>query len=141
MPIHVVADSSAKLAGVRAVLERKFTVTSELLGGISVQRSDVSALVVKADLRTVASHFDRPCSSMQAAILLPAFLAPATSIWVPLATAVNIDASAISPAEAVACVSRASTGDEVSVETWSASSASSLAWLRAPTSTLVAPKA
>jgi putative nucleotidyltransferase with HDIG domain len=53
MPIHVVADSSAKLAGVRAVLERKFTVTSELLGGISVQRSDVSALVVKADLRTV----------------------------------------------------------------------------------------
>jgi putative nucleotidyltransferase with HDIG domain len=53
MPIHVVADSSAKLAGVRAVLERKFAVTSELLGGIGVQRSDVSALVVKADLRTV----------------------------------------------------------------------------------------
>jgi putative nucleotidyltransferase with HDIG domain len=53
VPIHVVADSSAKLAGVRAVLERKFAVTSELLGGIGVQRSDVSALVVKADLRTV----------------------------------------------------------------------------------------
>jgi len=53
MPVHVVADSSTKLAGIRAVLERKFAVTSELLGGISVQRSDVSALVVKADLRTV----------------------------------------------------------------------------------------
>jgi HD-GYP domain-containing protein (c-di-GMP phosphodiesterase class II) len=53
VPIHVVADSSAKLAGVRAVLERKFAVTSELLGGIGVQRSDVCALVVKADLRTV----------------------------------------------------------------------------------------
>ena len=55
MPVHVVADSSTKLAGVRAVLERKFAVTSELLGGISVQRSDVCALVVKADLRTVES--------------------------------------------------------------------------------------
>jgi putative nucleotidyltransferase with HDIG domain len=53
MPVHVVADSSTRLAGVRAVLERKFAVTSELLGGISVQRSDVCALVVKADLRTV----------------------------------------------------------------------------------------
>src|SRR5215475_3214786 len=55
MPVHVVADSSAKLAGVRAVLEKKFAVTSELLGGISPQRSSVSALVVKADLRTVES--------------------------------------------------------------------------------------
>jgi putative nucleotidyltransferase with HDIG domain len=55
MPIHVVADSSAKLAGIRTVLERRFAVTSELLGGIGVQRSDVSALVVKADLRTVES--------------------------------------------------------------------------------------
>src|SRR5215475_9595050 len=55
MPVHIVADSSAKLAGVRAVLEKKFAVTSELLGGISPQRSDVGALVVKADLRTVES--------------------------------------------------------------------------------------
>jgi putative nucleotidyltransferase with HDIG domain len=55
MPVHVVADSSAKLAGVRAVLERKHAVTSELLGGIRAQRSNVSALVVKADLRTVES--------------------------------------------------------------------------------------
>jgi putative nucleotidyltransferase with HDIG domain len=55
MPVHVVADSSAKLAGVRAVLEKKFAVTSELLGGISPQRSDVGALIVKADLRTVES--------------------------------------------------------------------------------------
>jgi putative nucleotidyltransferase with HDIG domain len=55
MPVHVVADTSAKLAGVRAVLERKHAVTSELLGGLSPQRSKISALVVKADLRTVES--------------------------------------------------------------------------------------
>jgi putative nucleotidyltransferase with HDIG domain len=55
MPVHVVADSSAKLASVRTVLERKHAVTSELLGGLSPQRSKISALVVKADLRTVES--------------------------------------------------------------------------------------
>jgi putative nucleotidyltransferase with HDIG domain len=55
MLVHVVADTSAKLAGVRTVLERKHAVTSELLGGLSPQRSSVRALVVKADLRTVES--------------------------------------------------------------------------------------
>jgi HD-GYP domain-containing protein (c-di-GMP phosphodiesterase class II) len=49
----VIADTSAKLAGLRAVLERKHAVTSELLRGLSVQRSHVDALVVKVDLRTI----------------------------------------------------------------------------------------
>jgi putative nucleotidyltransferase with HDIG domain len=53
MPVHVIADTSARLAGVRAVLERKHVVTSELLRGLGVQRSHVDALVIKADLRTI----------------------------------------------------------------------------------------
>jgi len=53
MPVHVIADTSAKLAGVRSVLERKHVVTSELLRGLNVQRSNVDALVVRADLRAI----------------------------------------------------------------------------------------
>jgi putative nucleotidyltransferase with HDIG domain len=53
MFIHVVADSSAKLAGVRASLECKYDVTSELLGGASISRSECNTLVVKADLCVV----------------------------------------------------------------------------------------
>jgi hypothetical protein len=53
MFIHVVADSSSRLAGLRAALEPKFDVTSELLGGASISRSECTALVVKADLRIV----------------------------------------------------------------------------------------
>jgi HD-GYP domain-containing protein (c-di-GMP phosphodiesterase class II) len=53
MPVHVIADTSAKLAGVRAVLERKHIVTSELLHGLNVQRSNIEALVIKADLRAI----------------------------------------------------------------------------------------
>jgi putative nucleotidyltransferase with HDIG domain len=53
MPVHVIADSSAKLAGLRAVLERKHAVTSELLRGLNVQRSNVDVLVIKVDLRGI----------------------------------------------------------------------------------------
>ncbi len=53
MPVHLVADNPAKLAAIRAVIEPKFPVTSELLGGTTAQRGDVQALVVKADLRTI----------------------------------------------------------------------------------------
>jgi HD-GYP domain-containing protein (c-di-GMP phosphodiesterase class II) len=55
MPVHVIADTSAKLAGVRAVLERKHAVTSELLRGLGVQRSNIDALVIKVDLRAIDS--------------------------------------------------------------------------------------
>ena len=53
MTVHVIADSSAKLAGIRAVLERKHVVTSELLRGLSVQRSNIDVLVIKVDLRGI----------------------------------------------------------------------------------------
>jgi putative nucleotidyltransferase with HDIG domain len=53
MFIHIVADSSSRLAGLRAALEPKFDVTSELLGGASIWRCECNALVVKADLRVV----------------------------------------------------------------------------------------
>jgi putative nucleotidyltransferase with HDIG domain len=55
MLIHVIADSPTKLAGVRAVLERRHAVTSELLGGLSIQRGSIRALVVKIDLQSIAA--------------------------------------------------------------------------------------
>ena len=53
MFVHVVADTSAGLAGVRAALERNHDVTSELLGAAIIRPSECQALVVKADLRVV----------------------------------------------------------------------------------------
>jgi putative nucleotidyltransferase with HDIG domain len=53
MPVHVVADHPAKLAAIRSMIEPKFPVTSELLGGMTVQRGEVRALVVRADLRAL----------------------------------------------------------------------------------------
>jgi putative nucleotidyltransferase with HDIG domain len=53
MSIHVLADNSGKLAGIRAALEHKYDVTSELLGGVSISRGECTALVIKADLRIV----------------------------------------------------------------------------------------
>jgi putative nucleotidyltransferase with HDIG domain len=53
MPVHVLADSSAKLAGICAVLEQKYKVTSELLTAAKVRRGKCRAVVVKADLRVV----------------------------------------------------------------------------------------
>ena len=53
MLIHVVSDTKARLAGVRTVLERKHAVTSELLGGLSIQRGNIQALVVRVDLQSI----------------------------------------------------------------------------------------
>ncbi len=53
MLVHIVSDNSTKLAGVRSLLEKRYDLTSELLNGVSVQRSEVHALVVKADLRVL----------------------------------------------------------------------------------------
>ena len=52
-PVHVVADTSERLAGICAVLERKCDVTSELLTAAKVGRGKCRAVVVKADLRVV----------------------------------------------------------------------------------------
>jgi putative nucleotidyltransferase with HDIG domain len=53
MLVHIVTDNSARLAGVRSLLEKRYDITSELLNGVSVQRSAMHALVVKADLRVL----------------------------------------------------------------------------------------
>jgi putative nucleotidyltransferase with HDIG domain len=53
MLVHIVSDNLTKLAGVRSLLESRYDITSELLNGVSVQRSAVHALVVKADLRAL----------------------------------------------------------------------------------------
>ena len=53
MPIHVVADSVSKLSNLRATLEPKYAVTSELIGGAGERASDTDAVVVTADLRVV----------------------------------------------------------------------------------------
>src|ERR1700759_3176595 len=53
MLVHIVSDNSAKLAGVRSILEKRYDLTSELLNGVSVQRSDIHAVVVKVDLRAL----------------------------------------------------------------------------------------
>ena len=53
MPIHVAADSRAKLAKIRTILEPRFPLTVELLGGAGVQLGDVQALIIRADLRIV----------------------------------------------------------------------------------------
>jgi putative nucleotidyltransferase with HDIG domain len=52
-PVHVVADTSERLVGICAVLERKYDVTSELLTGAKLRRGTCRAVVVKADLRVV----------------------------------------------------------------------------------------
>jgi putative nucleotidyltransferase with HDIG domain len=53
MPVHVVADSVSKLSYLRATLEQKYAVTSELLGSASSKHDDSDAVVVTADLRVV----------------------------------------------------------------------------------------
>jgi putative nucleotidyltransferase with HDIG domain len=53
MFVHVIADTAAKLASVRSVLERRHDVTSELLGRASISRNECNALVIKTDLRIV----------------------------------------------------------------------------------------
>ena len=50
MPVHIVADSISKLSHLRATLEQKYDVTSELLGGASNRCGDSDAVVVAADL-------------------------------------------------------------------------------------------
>jgi putative nucleotidyltransferase with HDIG domain len=53
MPVHVVADTVAGLTGLRAMLERHYAVTFELLSNANTRRSEPDAVVVTADLRAV----------------------------------------------------------------------------------------
>ncbi len=53
MSVHVIADTANKLSTLRAMVEGQHAVTSELLGGTSNRCSQVDAIVVTADLRSV----------------------------------------------------------------------------------------
>src|SRR5271166_3335210 len=53
MCIHVIGDNIAGMSAVRAILEQRYTVTSELLGGAGIRGKDIDAVVVSADLRLV----------------------------------------------------------------------------------------
>ena len=53
LSVHVVADTISKLSDLRAGLEQKYAVTSELLSGGGTQCSGYHAVVVTADLRAV----------------------------------------------------------------------------------------
>lgn len=53
MSVHVVADTADKIASLHALLQERYAVTSELLGGTGGRQSDVEAVIVAADLRSV----------------------------------------------------------------------------------------
>ena len=53
MSVHIVADTAAKLSTLRAVLEGRHAVTSELLGGANGGSDGSDALVIATDLRIV----------------------------------------------------------------------------------------
>ena len=51
--VHVVADTRNKLSAACTMLERRCTVTSELLGTANIRGKNIDAIVVAADLRVV----------------------------------------------------------------------------------------
>ena len=51
MPIHVVADTVARLSGLRAMIEQHYAVTSGLLSEENTQSAGFDAVVITADLR------------------------------------------------------------------------------------------
>src|SRR5215475_2705264 len=53
MTVHVLADNSAKISTIRALLGSKFDVTAELLGSAEVAARKLEALIVDVDLRRV----------------------------------------------------------------------------------------
>ena len=53
MLIHTIADTRTKLSALSGMLERKCTVTSDILGKTESQRKDVDAVIVAADITLV----------------------------------------------------------------------------------------
>jgi response regulator RpfG family c-di-GMP phosphodiesterase len=53
MCVHLVSDTIAKLSTLRGMLEKRYTVTSELLGHADLRGKDIEAVVIAADLRDV----------------------------------------------------------------------------------------
>jgi putative nucleotidyltransferase with HDIG domain len=53
MRVHVIGDSPAKISTLRAMLERRFAITSEPIGDAQIKDGTVDAVLVAADLRVV----------------------------------------------------------------------------------------
>jgi putative nucleotidyltransferase with HDIG domain len=53
MSVHIIADNHAKLSVLRTMLEQKYVITSELLNGASIRRSDLAWIVIAVDLTLV----------------------------------------------------------------------------------------
>jgi putative nucleotidyltransferase with HDIG domain len=53
MPVHIIADTAAKISALRPVLERRYAVTSELLSDTPSRGNEHQAIVVTSDLRVV----------------------------------------------------------------------------------------
>jgi putative nucleotidyltransferase with HDIG domain len=57
MSVHVVADRVDALTAVGAMLQRRYTVTAELLGRSTARSSNTRAIIVKADLRSIENNY------------------------------------------------------------------------------------
>src|SRR5262245_6786713 len=53
MTVHVIADNASKTSALRAMLEQRYMVTSEMLAGAGVKRGGIEAVVVAADVASV----------------------------------------------------------------------------------------
>ncbi len=53
MSVHIIADTHAKLSVLRTMLEQRYVITSELLNGANIRRSDLASIVIAADLTVV----------------------------------------------------------------------------------------
>lgn len=50
MTVHLIADNASKASTLRAMLEQRYMVTSEMLAGASIKRSGIEAVVIAADV-------------------------------------------------------------------------------------------
>lgn len=50
MTVHLIADSTAKIPALRAMIEQKYMLTSEMLATASIKRSGIEAAVVAVDV-------------------------------------------------------------------------------------------
>lgn len=53
MTVHLIADDSSKISAVRAMIEQRHMVTSEMLAGAAIRRTDVEAVVIAVDIAAV----------------------------------------------------------------------------------------
>jgi len=53
MTVHIIADNATKTSALRAMIEQRFMVTSEMLAGASLKRAGIEAVVVAADVAGV----------------------------------------------------------------------------------------